>query len=609
MSEVSRPKSRFVPVSEEDFNQYAKNFAWLTGLSLSKAKETLSELYGFPSFYEMRKILAQGDLTPGPFSPSTVPPFLSADEASLLNSDACIPATSEEYRSRRTKMLHWGEGADITRLRQVALVESGFFCTPKLHKFLFKTSKRGILAVESKDLKELEDFFKHHWPVGLWGLLEWLYDSPLNLDETGLSRLEVLRAKGPTEQRESLWAFKAAQIYKRLTQAVHAGKLEAHWGYDEIPVPEKPQGKPGMYDLSFFNAWGEPCIDIGEVLLDASDEAYDIVCEALNENSFDPAKNPKLKEILSEQQLLALKEACYDYRYAQLKSYSSAMDSSSGLVEELLTECKPLPMLKEQTYLNAYVAISEVESFQANFGDSSGVQLLRMSATFFQNSERSLEPATAVGAANGFLLVPYDNFYVCNDETWFEALDCVSAMLNDVWKVLQVDYFPGQGMHNIEEFTVDKPFASIAVLSFELLPEFRGKGYVPHLMNAISGALEDHPYTAMDENWYQMADQMAVDTEDLDDLEPCPVKSGVRSLSSPAVFVLPVEGAEASDRSMYPHLRDSLVRIKKDARDPQEIRKRKLMAHFKAMEPALQLRNFDEKVSIVCYEPFEWPST
>lgn len=612
MSDFKKSKARFVPVSDADFNQYAKNLAWLTGLGLSAAKERLAELYGFPSLYEMRKILEKGDQVAGPFSRSIIPHFMPNDDTLIQNSENCLSETSAEYWYRHNnihKIVRYCKET-CTTIRHFALFEVGFFCSPKIHKSLFKTTKEGIVAIESGNSTAIKDFFIQHWPVGFWGLLECVYNKPLKLDESNLKLLEVVQVRGPTTLMSDLWAVKASKIYQRITRDF-VFDVEDYW-FDDYPAPEKALNNPGLYDFNFLE-FVEPCVYLDDILADISDEGLIEIYNALSHNSLDVRRFPALGTYLSQKKILEIRNRFYAARFAQLKAYSAACPD--GLVEDVLVSCDTLPLdVTKNKRLTAYIGLQEPAYFSLDFKDS-GVQILELDATFFQEPDIDGKPDTLVGAATGYVLMPWDSEYRrCSADTWFEALDCVSSQLYTVWNVLQEDYFPGQGMKDIDDFTA-MTFSSIVVLSVELLPEFRGRNYMPHLFKTIYDALADHPWSTLDDSWYEIADELSgapdIVTENgrTASAEDIQALAKIRVLAKPAVFVIPIEGSAPLEKSVN-SFSNYLKRIKKDPSHPMEIRKRKLMAHFKAMESEFfEEESIDLNLRIVCYDPHEWPVT
>lgn len=626
---------RFIPTSELDFNRYAKHFAWLMALPLATAKKDLAQLYGFPSLHELQQVLKQG-LPPGPFSAAPgIPSFIG--EAPICSGEECLPLQHSVHVARNKQL--WAQVFDATDIvrqrRAIALLEAGLFCQPKVHKALFARVEAGLTAFESKDPQVARAWLESNWPIGYWALLDWLYMPFPELDPEGLAQLTHIPKTSLPDVQESLWQFKATKIYQLVTQGVPATEVGLEW-CTEMPEPRKTETAPGLFDFSLVSDFGDLPVGLEQFFGEKDGEAYLELCGALSQGDLDLSRHPCIRGACSDAELVALEQRLREIRYGQLRiSCDINNENSRGLVEELLDHKRHWPLsdvcqeiaahrrdapdrrippelIAQRSHHNewlvTYVSLSPTSEAHEYYGYH--VQLLAMTAMSYHcRGEGDAAQYELVGGASGNLLVPYDQQYACSHEGWFEALDS-TAMLNDVWKVLQVDHFPGQGLRSIEEFTADRPFKAIAVTNIELLPKYRGKGLVPSLLDSIYAAIDDRPYSMTDGAWYELAKVLAFEQDVVDELDPMPRPEGMRELGAPAVFVITVPGAAPDNPVNNPFLRSSLTRIRKDPHNPLERRKRKLMAHFKAMEAELALGRDDaDAISIVCYDPQEWPTT
>jgi GNAT superfamily N-acetyltransferase len=505
-----------------------------------------------------------------------------------------------------------------------------------VHRSLFARVKSGIEAVESKDTQKAYEFFSRHWPVGYWTLLDLWYRKIPDLDETGLKNLKSFTLDWtPSQALRSLWAFKAAAIYARITD-LGGGD----WPKEEYPpLARETSDQAGLYDFDPPRSKR----GFGKFRQSLSDNDIDSVRTSVDRDDGELMHNADLlSRGHTEQDLRALSASIRSERFSQLRAYTNPRGvCPAAEVRELIHIRNPWPLSKSgrayakyvsthpnepipvevvrdryegtNKYLSCYVALNTEDD--ASEDDS--VQVINFDASFFYDPPpgENGEPKrrSVVGAAIGYVLVPFGHDGPTDAQSWFDGLDISGQQMADVWKALRADYFPSKGIEDIEDFVALNPGRSVVIVDkIELLPKYRGKGIAPYLFELLSSAFDSradgydgcHIDGVVDSLWYVCASDLAFRREIAHiDGEIKPPREYVIPIGKPAVFVVAVNGERAS--ALHPpmtQLLDSLARFRKNPSSPEEVIKRKLTAHFAQMARG---RDYD----IICYDPEEWPDT
>lgn len=610
------PAGRFVPASLHDFDVYAKNLSWILNTPLSKARQTLAALYGYGSEHELRQTLKK-DHVPGVFSAApSIPPFLR-NQVLLSGADHLAPGhptcKNRVLRTWQTMAdLEVERDRDLGFLCRSAVIEAGFFCSPKVHRVLFEQVKQGLTAVRSKEPTAASAFLQEHWPVGFWTLLEILYPEDQNLDESAFDEKDFFSVIVPTKAIREMWGYKAPLIYSTIVENLLGGE-PAPWIYEE-PIRARecgPDAPYALFDFDVFEANGD-CPQAISALLDKLSEAdAEALCIAIEHGNFDLRAHPFLRDVLSEPEIENLSSQLRQERFRQLRSLSAAARQSaqSGVAEVLhaVTAWSPAADAGDDaSRLECYVAVQYADS---GWEARDQMQCLRYDATFFRRTTGSASSrthtATPVGAILGHLLVPFGPKYQVHPETWFEVLDGASQQLNDVWKVLQSDYFPSKGVHDISEFSRRFDYRTIAVAEPILLPGHGEQGLESAMFDLLAGAFDDdYESSTLDDTWFWHARSLAGKDLDPDRYPYGYVPDRLKiPLGKPQVFIVPVCGAKSpGDRIAYPQLMASLARFRKNPQDPAEVQKQHNMRAMTALAA-------DKDWEILCYDPNEWPDT
>ena len=143
---------QLIPAGNDRFGHYAQHLKFLLQVPLHEARGQLAELYGFSSQHEIRQVMKVG-LTAGPFSAEPpIPSFFNEELPGFSGPDYVMP-DDPLYRAsveRTWSLIHQAQDDEWTNARQMAIVEAGFFCAPKVHGHLFARVQRGLAAFALK---------------------------------------------------------------------------------------------------------------------------------------------------------------------------------------------------------------------------------------------------------------------------------------------------------------------------------------------------------------------------------------------------------------------------------------------------------------------------
>lgn len=619
-AEASRPVAsgagRFRPASPADFTQYAKNLAWLLRCKLQVAQELLATVYGYASAHELRAELAKpfAELdAAGPYDGPTRWPLFSVyandvdweDRESGLDSLSWLKGTSFDARLL-IEIQSFTEGRFLNR-RQLGALEAGFFCSPKEHRLLFKHVKAGCLALEGTPAQH-QAWLEMNWPVGHWALLRTLYGHPYSWRPDGSLDPFFVR----------LCRSRAAAIYLHMTSGLTRPVYEV--AYDSFCEPGNTRLDGGQVGL--FAEEHEAWYHFLDELLEqerstvVSDEAWDKVidsCDAyLKTRCTDTSTlhplvrdNTGVIDFIKSFRLKHLRTKCKSQSDVEAQEQLVVLGSRSAwpdqATEDQVKAMDFMELVRFRRQEMDFMLDCQLRLVRDSFHETEGCHMsLWRYVAVFTRIDGVAETTVQVGVVHGWYIVPFDAEGPVLDGDLYECMDASSAQLNDVWKVLVGEYFPNVGIDSVNDFmNEDGQFACLATAEIDIETRFRGQGLVPALLNTVDKILADASFRSADGNWKACALAAAdLDHDDGDELD-----EGIAHFTAPGVFIIPVEGDPSEDRTMRPHLRGVLNKVRKPINlTEKEHLKHKLIRHFEAMRDRVH-------ADIVCYDPNEYPAT
>lgn len=203
--------------------------------------------------------------------------------------------------------------------------------------------------------------------------------------------------------------------------------------------------------------------------------------------------------------------------------------------------------------------------------------------------------ATPIALMSGTHIVPFSRhsgeFRGVSRRYFMEMLGGHSRLLSQVWTMLKYEYFEDKGYHGVDHFAHENIGDSLTLASLEIVPELRGKGLAPLLLNLFIDTVKRYPATELDADW---ARKCGLPEAKDKDAEPTQFEFG-----TPGVMILPVEGAAPSTSPRHP-LNESSQSTSKTQNDVEAaLRKKKLTKHFRAMKSCVE-------ADVVVFDPLEY---
>lgn len=445
-----------------------------------------------------------------------------------------------------------------------------------------------------------------NWPVGYWALLRCLYGHPPTLPEDGLIEPTCIeRCK-----------YRAPEIYTLMTSAVKTSYVKKDFQFPEARRVALDADEIGLFDEDHEPLYEELRALLVEHRVQIPEEEWEEVDEGnqqfLENGGVDKSLlHPLIRDLpgtcdlLKGYRLRQLRTMCEVQRDVESENQYVSL-ASRGPWPNQATEAElqgmnlmDLARFRGQE-MNAMIDFTLSLSRDDSYVTDDGHLSLWRYVARFRKIDMNHFSATKVGSVVGWFIVPFDREEAADPDDFFEAMDATSAQLNDVWKVLVGKYFPGLGIDSVNEFMSEYgELACLATAEFHLEPAFRGQGLVPSLLNEIDECLARPDCHSVDWDWKtrtQAATDLHFSDEDAEDEE-------IAHFTAPGVFIIPVTGEPPQDRTLNPYLRGSLGKVRKPKTQTEaELLKRKLIRHFEAMRDEVG-------ADIVCYDPYDYPST
>lgn len=568
----------FRPESGEQFKEVAKNLAWFLNLPLQAAQECLSRIYGYGDLHELQQILQ----TPGTANPDNL-----AWKRRQLRAERCKQIVNDFMAQYPLVYRYFGGRAEL-------LAKIDLFDSPENLRYTFQLLKRRLGRKKGGDTDPTP---------ALRAWLDEQFSTTLELDASPLVALDSYR---PVQ-------FAGEVADPNIMLKNQRAFIEPLACYLTAPVITNPRAElPGDAEI---NCW----IEYGEVP-DLFGENFE---HFFNEIFYEDVYSRLLPEYLGDRYETVMQDLdetdSADEKYLDLiprgnelrEQYKLALRHQlSGAFRDHFI---PREVLYGETYFrgNELDAIGESLHVFIELSPSDGVPsdeirdmwLYRYCASFWVGRKgiKTLEP---IGIMRGYYIVPFKGKYRVGPGNFQYFMDADSAMLNDVWKVLQYEYFPSQGMSAIDDYCDQTDFKAIATAYIELLPQYRGHRLSPHLLKLFSDTFEEYPYSAWSHT--SLAPHADDDFDDFGDITEDYVNTLGIDLVAPGVFVLPVEGTQPEEKIVTPLnflLTTSPAKVTVAKKDQKVERERdSLNRYFHSIQDQIDQ-------SIVTYNPWDYPIT
>jgi len=512
--------------------------------------ELMSRLSGYASFHEV----SHADLTPGP------PPTVGQVEMQL---SVLFPEKPP------------------AQLRHVAEA-LGLHLTEK------RLGKKGQTAQEMK----FDALYITKTPLDEKALFD--FEFPLHREGRMLRSLSF----DPAEQALELKRTRSPMFYLRS----HA---------PSTPHPDLPQVEPEYFggasdytpsDEELSDWWGHhiecelfPKYAGPSVPAPLTDEESEILWEFWRAPSASVAENHVILRTIPDVVNLA-----QQWKAHHVEAYARMNVSESPTYTVLVNETSlPSGVAWASPYDRISCSLAFKRSEGVELDEDDNLSLWEYSACFMLTGGRTAR-AKPIALMVGTHIVPFsmraEEFEATGSGFFADMMDAHSAMLNDVWKVLEFKYFPDAGYEDVNDFAWENMGGAFTVASLEIEPDLRGEGLAPLLLNLFITTVDGFPSTELDEGW-----ESACGLPEDEDAE-----GSSMTLGRPVVLIFPVPGTEPQRKVITPEsllLVHSPEKVDLPDKDPDaERRKQKLSTHFLSMADEV-------KADIVVYDPWEYPMT
>lgn len=585
---------RFRPASPGDFKKYAKDLGWLIDKPLQRAQELLARMYGYADLHELQVILKRAG-TAGPFD----------DDSDFSERARFVEGRAPRLARLLATELGIPEASPLPE-RPARVAQLGLFCSPKQQREM-KTALVEALGEEERRKRNQQ---RSGWPSRLLKHLDRVYRLPWRVvaPEAGafatmLHSVSFLQSEfNPEHMVRNARTFREPEVYL-------AGTAEPP-SHPDLPEFDTD----GIYDcggdfMHFSYDEDDFAWNVIETIypkyagrqVDAPEDD-DTVWNALARFQEHPsaavaAKHPILSAIPNVTTLAKVWDA---HRY---RACASAW-LDYRVPYSLLTDA--FQFTHAGTGAETHMKLLLELEGSSDHKDMQDMSLWRYRATCLALSD-SGEEATPVALLAGRLIVPFKGQYSVHPENLMVMMDAQSAFMNDVWKVLQYRYFPGDGYADVAAFCDDRPFESFITVEVEIASQWRGKGLLPEVLSMLSAMIDSAAFAQFDCSWEMIGEN----PDDFDDFDI----EAEYELGRPTVFIFPVPGTEPKEHIVHLHDMALTYANRPPVQRPRdakiEARKRKLSRHFFALNGTLEASTFGESklADVIVYDPWDFPVT
>lgn len=583
------------PESAEHFKELAKNVAWLFALPLQETQECLSRIYGYENLHELQANLEKpGEPGPYPWDWRRKEARTDRCREMLLDSLAGHYPDANRFLDRIEMLNDMG----VFEPREVS---QDFFRV--LKKRLGK-DKGGSQAWPTPALKE--------WLDGLFAINGTFDLEPLKALKLYAGDAFSSQPADPESMLQSLRSYLEPMVFLRTAPVMRDPHpdLPSDWR----DILSFLDGYPSAYLGSDFETFAKNLFEeeLHETVLPKylGEGIENFYVEAGKDfgNDTNGWDARMLSVIPDGQKLVDQWKAALHFELA--KDLQQRQIPKEVIAHWISTRDTPLSQWGDTLAVFIHLEADQVSGIESEEMEDMSIWGYCTSFWLYQANSGEYTP---VGVMRGRYIVPHKGRFHVSSNNFQYVLDAHSAMLNDVWKVLQFEYFPRLGFNSVEEFCKcedsDDNGTGIVVANIELLPEFRGHRITPHLINLFTSAIEEHPGTAWTTDW-----QHPFIDDDFDyGMDDNLIESSGRhaqklgyEIPKPGVFVFPVEGTPRKNETLSIAnllLTTSPQKVSGQKKDPEiEARRKSLTNYFTSLDE-------ETDADIVVYNPWDYPTT
>lgn len=584
--EAARP---FRPVSASAFTSYAKSLASLVNEPYQRCLEALARIYGYSGHHEIQVVLAE-HARAGVF------------DGELRYVVDCEIRAARAERTFRVLSELVGPAVSPHEADRLHLAEHlGLFMRPTDHRRRVRVVNAALPLVEAG-----------------WGALsairliegyspEAYFKASFKLDSQLLQTFDM-KVAPLAEAMEAMRCYRAPELYL-LDREVDekTAKVFAERGIDFEPSGDYSRPEEFLYAAAEDFDFGQYVIEVlypehagkevDESLLE-DDELLDAL------HSFPDKPDPEVAA--HHPILMAIPDICELARgwttFSRARAARAFIDARTP--QALLFHESTLRLAGDaESKCFCTVRLSESHG-SAEFED---MMLWDYQCTIWVEPTDD-GPWVPAAVMTGILIDPYRNRYLVDPENFKWQMDAHSAFLNDVWKVLQFEYFEPNGYASITDYAQAHPWRSFATMNVEVAPAFRGRDLLTCLVQTFVDAAAES-CNQFDLNWQDIHE------DGLGECEP------EFAITPPGVLIFPVEGSRpASNEVPWGNVllagSPRKVSQKDIAVDPKvEDTRCKLEARFRSLSGRVILSDplsggeEEEPVDILVYNPWDYPIT
>lgn len=610
-----------------DFTRYARDLGEMLEQPLQAAQQLLAKLYGYADLHELKISLSVAGEA-GPYEDKVeleVPDCLKElfyDEFGSAAPRELLAILDEKMmqRAQRTWSLlveQCGLQRSLPRANPAhALVAAGgFFSSPSAHRAAM-SRVRLALAQPSEDDFGID---VTNWP---WARLALRTSVAYAISWVGQIDVGKINKeapdRGPSHEDTPGWAPGADAF---VAVAEQAAKLLARYVEDDLDTRDSPI-HPWVPILmkrfsshSFYD--GPPTV---ESLLLGGEEyiAADEIIASLRPG-LDAEPDHEVDPVAAERwfEELTVFSASPSEVLAKSHPLLKCIPDAVGFVEDWRWTCfiermKDAQLSRKEVYIfdvpahgpgrARRVVVSLIEDGESAGGEFHPLHYYRYGALICERASES-KPWMAFGALHGMHIeIAEGDLIGDTDLMW--GLDAHSAMLNDVWKVLQFEVALDYGRTSFTELIyedIEWDKRGVSVVTAHLLKARRGKGELAPMLDSFADAMRNG----------EMVSELCTPTSgfEIDPFDEPPEDADFypRRLKAPFLLVCPIEGSRPPPRVLSPAQvmlvssprKVNISEADKDA--AAEVRREALTVHFGALDL--------KSVALVVYNPWDYPIT
>jgi hypothetical protein len=621
----NRPKAgalpRFRPASQADFTRYARHLGELLGLKLQPAQQILAKIYGYSDLHELQAVLnTPGE--PGPYEDQldlALPDSLA--ELLLYDGDHDCPRgfleIVDERCLRRSQQIEAvlrhhlpPPESEVAEQARSVVASAGLFCTPRAHRESMVCVRTALIQLQTA-------ISPHRW--ALLSLRSHVANASIQLVQVDVQALRSEKGESsgfhtsppldPTGFIRRIASHRAALLYAQYLALIG----------DEDPA------HPWLDGVNHDRYMGE-----------ASPSLSSVLCRTIDDESM---LHPDLAPGYAAEPHWESDASACDQWHRDIRAFVNNPSVASAGKHSLLKLIPDPVSFVHQWRANRFIACitgssNPIGDAYIKQFDLAGRRHLCV-ASFIENIDTangSLGPLhyheyvsvlfrrkddgggwLGIGSLSGVYIECSDHQgEMLGDTDLMWALDAHSALLNDVWKVLQFEYARSKGYASFTEFLrndVDDDSRAVAVVHATLVPGERGKGLLAPMINSFSRTITEGERVSDFCTPSYFGSE--IDTEEFlqrrgndDDEEGA---GHDHRLLSPFLLVCPIEGTEPARHTVHAAhvLLVSSPRKKPlpiSAQDSAvEARRLNLTKHFESLDL--------EDLEVVTYNPWDYPIT